>query len=103
MKQINLSNLDLQLCDLTANNENQEGLLDTLEMILSEIIDPIYRTSTPNHEQRAMIVYSVLRNKKAIRALVSCLNQNVKKQSNDLNTLYSQCFKSPNDKKGGAN
>lgn len=104
MKQINLSNLDLSLCDLTVGNEKQEGLLDALEMILDEIIDPIERTNNPSHEQRVMVLYGVVRNKKAIKALTSCLRESTKMQSTELSKLYSQCFETNSStKKDGAN
>lgn len=84
------NDLDFDLSDIQTTNETQTGLLNSLDDILTTILDPIDDDRWPDDAKRSMVVYGLIRNQQAIKALLRCLKSTTKNQADKLETAYQK-------------
>lgn len=85
------NDLDFMLSDIQTMNETQAGLLNGLDDILTTLLDPLGDDQWPDDSKRSMVVYGLIRNQQAIKALLRCLKSTTKDQTDKLEATYQKC------------
>lgn len=76
--------LDSQIGKAQFTNETQDGLLTALSDILQKLTEPCSSSNSLDEDAKRLIIYGLLRNYKAIRALLRCLTDSVQEQGKQL-------------------
>ena len=84
------NDLDFMLSDIQTMNETQAGLLNGLDDILTTLLDQLGDDQWPDDSKRSMVVYGLIRNQQAIKALLLCLKSTTKDQTDKLEAAYQK-------------
>lgn len=84
------NDLDFTLSDIQTMNETQAGLLNGLDDILTTLLDQLGDDQWPDDSKRSMVVYGLIRNQQAIKALLRCLKSTTKDQTDKLEAAYQR-------------
>lgn len=85
-----LNEIDFALSGLEARNETLLGLTDSLIDTFNNIFDPIGNKQELSSEDKAMVLYELLRDKNSINSLLQCLKYFIEKQADDFNKRYQE-------------
>lgn len=86
--------LDFDLSDIQLDNKTQEGLLNGLDDILINLLEPLDDDKWKDTSKRSMVIYGLRRNQETIRALLRCLESTTKSQAKKLEAVYQKYIES---------
>lgn len=86
--------LDFDLSDIQVDNETQEGLINGLDDILTNILEPLDGDKWKDSSNRSMALYGLRRNQETIQALLRCLKSTTESQANKLERVYKKYIES---------
>ena len=86
--------LDFDLSDIQLDNKTQEGLLNGLDDILTNLLEPLDGDKWKDTSNRSIVLYGLRRNQETIRALLQCLESTTKSQAKQLEAVYQKYIES---------
>lgn len=86
--------LDFDLSEIQLDNKTQKGLLDGLDDILTNLLEPLDGDKWKDTSNRSMVLYGLRRNQETIQALLRCLKSTTESQANKLERVYKKYIES---------
>ena len=86
--------LDFDLSNIQVDNKTQEGLLNGLDDILTNLLEPLDADKWKDTSNRSMVLYGLRRNQETIQALLRCLKSTTKSQAKKLEAVYQKYIES---------
>ena len=86
--------LDFDLSDIQLDNKTQEGLLNGLDDILTNLLEPLDCDKWKDTSNRSIVLYGLRRNQETIRALLICLKSTTESQAKKLEAVYQKYIES---------
>lgn len=82
--------LDFDLSNIQLDNKTQEGLLNGLDDILTNLLEPLDGDKWKDTSNRSIVLYGLRRNQETIRALLICLKSTTESQAKKLEAVYQK-------------